>query len=175
MADKCAPHPWARAQSRPSSGERTKSILLLFSLCTLFAPRVTPDTHTETTRITSVIYINQKDPIVTDVNNKYLHHRVTTNTQTWDSYPCASPEGPGTTPSVGLCRWINTRPPGAAMRLTALRQPEESPKPMTRNLKNSRPNTTLKPPIPSNHTFKIKKTHVLPTPGKTERGDYRGG
>jgi hypothetical protein len=36
MTDKCAPHPWARAQNRPSKGKKIKSILLLFALCDLF-------------------------------------------------------------------------------------------------------------------------------------------
>ncbi len=122
-----------------------------------------------------MIYVTQKDPTITGENKKYLHHRVSLNTQPWDSHPYASPEGPGTTPYVGLLRWPKTRPPGAAMRLTALRQPKESPKLMTRTPKNSRPKLIPKLPDPSNQTTPHENVSVLPTPGKTRRGDDRGG
>jgi len=79
--------------------KKIKSILMLFSLCILFAPRDTPNTHTEKTRTTSVISFTQKDPTKTGENKKYMHHKVFSNTQTWDHHPYASPEGPGTTPS----------------------------------------------------------------------------
>ena len=53
MVDKCAPRPWARAQSQPPRGEKIKSILLLTIMCNLFAHRHTPDTHTKQTRKTN--------------------------------------------------------------------------------------------------------------------------
>jgi hypothetical protein len=121
MTDKCAPHPWARAQNRPSQAGKKKSILLLFILCDLFAHRYTPDTHTKWTHTTSVIYSTLKDPTETGKKTN-LHHRVFLNTQMWDSHPIASPEGLGTTPSEKCQQWSDARPLGAAMRLTALRQ-----------------------------------------------------
>ena len=56
MTDKCALHPWEKAQNRPSKGEKIKSILLLSTLCLIFALRETPDLNTKRTRMTSVIY-----------------------------------------------------------------------------------------------------------------------
>ena len=99
MVNKCAPHPWARAQNRSSKGEKIKSILLLFTLCNLFAHRDTPDSHTKGTRITRVIYPPPKDQKEINKDKADLHHDVFLNTKPWDSRPYASPEGPGTTPS----------------------------------------------------------------------------
>ena len=174
MADKCAPHPWAKAQSRPSNGKKIKSILLLFSLCTLFAPRVTPDSITKRTRTLSVIFPPQEAQ--TELNKyKTKHHNpVFLNTTAWDSHPHASPEGLGTTPSAGSQRRSAARSLGAAMRLTALRHPKESPKLLTRNPKNSRPKITPKLPDRSNKTAPQGNVPVLPNPGKPRRGDYRG-
>ena len=61
MVDMCAPHPWARAQSQPSRGKKIKSIFLFFSLCNLFAPRVTSDSNTKQTRILNVIFPPYED------------------------------------------------------------------------------------------------------------------
>ena len=55
--------------------------------------------------------------------NKNNHHNpVFFHTNKRDSYPYASPEGHGTTPSKMCQRWSAVRPLGAAMRLTVLRQ-----------------------------------------------------
>jgi hypothetical protein len=60
-----------------------------------------------------------------------------------DSHPNASPEGHGTTPFAKCRRWSKARPLGAAMRLTASRQPYDISK-----LQNSKhPKTT---PYPKN-------------------------
>ncbi len=135
--DKCAPHPWARAQTQPLSGKKIKSILLLFCLCNFFAQRNTPDPHTNYTRTQSVIYVTQSDQSKNGGDQeKYnkLHHNVSPDTKTRDFHPYASPEGP----EVPGTRWRNgTGPLGAAMRLSALgqtlneysRHPKRIPKP----------------------------------------------
>ena len=56
MVDKCAPHPWARAQNRPPTCEKIKCILLLFTLWSSFAQRDIPNHHTKHTRRQIVIY-----------------------------------------------------------------------------------------------------------------------
>ena len=124
-----------KAQKRPSNGEKIKSILLLFTMYNLLAHRHTEDRHTKWTRITCVIYSTPKDPTDMGETSINLHHRVFLNTQTWDSHPNASPEGPGTSPSEKYQRWPNTRPLGAAMRLTALRK---SPTDISKQQKNSK-------------------------------------
>ena len=117
LVDKCALHPWARAQNQPSKGKKIKSILLLSTLCSFFAPQETLDLITKKTRIVSVIYSLTEDQAET----KKKHNTVFFNTKLWDSHPFASPEGSGTIPSKTCERWSNTEPLGAAMRLTALR------------------------------------------------------
>jgi len=66
MVDKCAPHPWARAQNRPLKGKKIKSILLLSTLCNFLALRETPYLQVKQTRITSVIYPPSKDQTETN-------------------------------------------------------------------------------------------------------------
>ncbi len=122
MVDKCAPHPWARAQSQPSRGEKIKSILLLFTLCDLFEHRHTPDIYTKRTRTTSVIHPPFADQTKTHKNEAQHHNTVFFYIIAWRSHPYASPEGLGTTPSKKCQRWSRVGPLGAAMRLTALRQ-----------------------------------------------------
>ena len=117
MVDKRAPHPWARAQNRLSKCGKTNNILLVF------AHRDTPDTYTKGTRNQSVIYPPPKDQKETNKNKINSYHYVFLNTKPSDLHPYASPEGLGTTPFEGYQRWPKTRPRGAAMRLTALRQP----------------------------------------------------
>jgi hypothetical protein len=133
-------------------------------MCIFFAPRDTPDTHTKETRITSVVSVTQNDPTVTGVNKKYLHHKVFSNTKTWDLHPYASPEGPGTPPSENCQGWSTARSLGAAMRLTALRQPPtDSPRPM-----NPRPKSrkTHNKALPHSHTYYCK----LPSPESVKTG-----
>ena len=119
MTDKCAPHPWVKAQNRPPKDYK-KSILLLFTLC-IFLHSETPYLYTKKTRTTSAIYPPPKDQKETNNNKTNLHHSAFLNTKPWDSHPYASPEGLGTTPSEEYQRWPKTGPLGAAMRLTALR------------------------------------------------------
>ena len=142
--NKCAFQPWARAQNQPSKGEKIKSILLLSTLCNLFALRETPCLHTKHTRITGVIYPPSTDQTETNKNKIKHHNTVFLNTKPWDSTPYASPEGHGATPFEKCQQWPNTRPLGAAMRLTALRQ---SPITISRP-KNSR-QLKLKPDPPN--------------------------
>jgi len=123
MVDTCAPHPWARAQSQPPRGEKIKSILLLFTLCDLFAHRHTLDIYTTQTRTSSVIYAPFADQTKMHKTEKQHHNTIFFNTTAWGSHPYASPEGPRTTPSKKRQRWATVGPLGAAMRLTALRQP----------------------------------------------------
>ena len=135
MTDKCAPHPWVKAQNRPFKGETIKSILLLSVLCNLFAPRHIPDAHTKQTRNSSVIFTPFADQAEKNQIKSKHHNSVFLNTKTRDSQPYASPEGPGSTPSEKYHWWPCTGPLGAAMRLKALRQPEDvsklmNPKPM---------------------------------------------
>jgi len=120
--DKCALHPWERAQSQPTRGEKIKSILLLFTLCDFFAHRHTPDIYTKQTRTPSVIYPPFADQTKMHKTAKQHHNTVFFITTAWGSYPYASPEGPRTTPSEKCQRWSTVGPLGAAMRLTALRQ-----------------------------------------------------
>ncbi len=122
MTDKCALHPWVKAQNRPLKGEKVKSIILLFILCSI-APRETPDQNTKRTRNTSVIYSPKEEHTEKEKNENNHHKPVFLNTNKRDSYPYASPEGPRTTPSEICQRWFVVRPRGAAMRLSALRQP----------------------------------------------------
>ncbi len=60
------------------------------------------------------------------------------------------------------------------MRLTASRQPDESPRPMTRHPINPRPMITPKQTIPSNHPAPTVQFSVLPTTGPG-RVPIRGG
>ena len=129
MAEICAPHPWARAQSRPSNGDKIKSILLLSSLCSIFALREIPDLLTKQTRIISVVYSKTEDQTASTENKKNHHNHVLLNTNERDSSPYASPERPVTAPSGKCQRRLTVGPLGAAMRLTAMRQPYESPRP----------------------------------------------
>ena len=138
MTNKCALHPWGKAQNRPSKGGKIKSILLLITLCSLFAHRQTPDIHTKRTRIISVIYLPIRDQPEKNKRTNNHHNHVFLNTNQRDSHPYASPEGPRTTPSAKCRRWSAVRPPGAAMRLTASRQPYDITKP-----KNSRHTKTI--------------------------------
>ena len=119
MTDKCSPHPWGKAQNRPSKGEKIKSILLLSTLCSFFALRDTPNL----TRMTSVIYSPTEDQKETTKNKNNHHKPVFFNTNKRDSYPYASPEKLGTTPFGKYQRRSTVGPIGAAMRLTALRLP----------------------------------------------------
>jgi len=100
--DICAPHPWARAQSRPLYGRKCKSILLLLNMCILFAPRDTPDTHTHEKDTH-----HRRDIFSTDrrLLNKTIHKiyasRSVFNTEKRDLHPYASPEGAGRMPLRG--------------------------------------------------------------------------
>ncbi len=131
MTDKCALHPWVRAQNRSSQGKKNESILLLSVLCNLFAPRHTPDVYTKQTRSSSVTSTPFTDQAKKYITNTKHHNSVFLNTKTRDSHPNASPEGHGFTPPEKYQWWPRTWPLGAAMRLTALRQPEDISKPMT--------------------------------------------
>ena len=163
MTDKCAPHTCGKAQNRPSKGKKTKSILLLTILCSLFAHRQTPDRHTKQTRIISVIFSPTRDQTEKTKRTNNHHNLVFFNTNQRDSHPYASPEGHGTTPSAKRQRWSAVRPPGGAMRLTALRQSYDISIP-----KNSRhtnviphPQTSCPPPthmLPRTHLNKYRKT-----------------
>ena len=132
MTDKCALHPWVKAQSQPSTGVKIKSILLLFIMCSLFVHRQSPNSHTKKARITSVIYSPSEDQTETNKNKKQHHNTVFLNTITWGTLPYASPEGHGTTPFEECQRWSTIGPLGAAMRLTVLRQsPKDVSRPMS--------------------------------------------
>jgi hypothetical protein len=116
---------------------------LLSTLCNFVALRETPDLHEKQTRITSVTYQPSKDTIVTNTNKANHHNTRFFDTKSRDSHSYASPEGHEATPSEKYQRGPNTRPLGAAMRLTALRH---SPTYISRQPKNSgHPKTTPKP------------------------------
>ncbi len=135
MVDICTPHPWARAQSQPSKGKKINGILLLFTLCSLFAPREPPDIITKQTRTVSVIFPPYAYQTETHKNKITHYNPVFLYTTAWGSHPHASLEGLGTTPS-GKCLGGSTPGPlGAAMRPKALRQPpNESLGPMNPRL-----------------------------------------
>jgi hypothetical protein len=112
MVDKCAPHPWARAQSQPPRGEKIKSILLLFTLCDLFAHRHTPDIYTKQTRTSSVIHPPFADQTKMHKTEKQHQDTVFFYSATRGSHPYALFEGHGTTPSEkrrggGVCRRVS--------------------------------------------------------------------
>ena len=94
-----------------------------------FAYRQTQDKHTKQIRIISMIYSPTRDHAekTKRTNNHHIH--VFLNTNQRDLHPCASPVGLGTTPSAKCQRWFAVRPPGAAMRLTASRQPYDITRP----------------------------------------------
>jgi hypothetical protein len=149
-----------------------KIILLLFTLCDLFAHRYTPETHTKWTRKTSVIYSTLKNLTKTGKNKTKLHHRVFLNTRTRDSYPTASPEGHGTTPSEKCLRWSDTRPLGAAMQLTVLRQP---PKDISIPMNSGHPKRKeSNVPDPRNPTTPGDKDTAHSIAGITNRGNHNG-
>jgi len=165
MMDKCDSHLWARAQNQPSKREKMKSILLLSTLCSLlFAFRETPDLQTKHARTTSVIYPPSTYQSETNKTKKKHHNTVFLNTKPWDSTPYASLEGSGTTLSEKCQRWPNTRPLGAAMRLTALHL---FPTDIFRQSMNS---MQLKPkPKPPNDLYPhllCDSKHVSPESGK---------
>ena len=130
MTDKCAPHPWAKAQSRSSNGRNIKRILLILHMCTFIAPRDIPDTHTNKTHITSVIYSHQATDCRKTIYQKPTHHNVFFNTEIRDVYPYGSPEGAKRLPRRENDWRQRKRTLGAAMRLHALRQ---APPQITRN------------------------------------------
>ena len=146
----------------PSLGESTepaskrrkiKSILLLFTMCSLFTPRETPDVNTKHTRITSVIFPPYAHQTHMKKNETKHHNTVFLNTKTWEPHPNASPEGPRTTPYEKYQRWSVVRPLGAAMRLTALRQPPKDasgPKHTRQMNSNPTPKDLYSPPFCDN-------------------------
>ena len=162
MTDKCAPHPWGKAQNRPSKGGKIKSILLLTTLCNLFAHRQTPDRHAKWIRIISVIYSPTGDQTEKNKRTNNHHNHVFCNTNQRDSHPYASPEGPGTTPSAESQRWSAARPLGAAMRLTASRQPYDISRP--KNYRHTKPI-----PDPQNDYFPPLLCYCKPTSANTEK------
>ena len=99
---------------------KNKNILLLFTLCALFAHRHTPDIYTKWTRTTSVIFPPFEDQTETHKNETKHHNTVFFNTTSRGSRPYDSPEGHGTTPSENCQRWSTVGPLGAAIQLTAL-------------------------------------------------------
>ena len=116
---------------------------MLSTPCNVFALRETRGLHAKHTRITSVIYPPSKDQPETNKNKINHRNTVFLNTKSRDSHFYASPEGHEATSSEKCQRWPNTRPLGAAMRLTALRQ---SPTNSSKQPKNSgHPITTPKP------------------------------
>ena len=123
MVGNCSPHPWARAQNQPSKGEKMKSIFLLSIMCNLFALRETPYSCTKQTRTIRVIFPPFADQPETNKNEIKRHNTVFFYTKAWGSHPYASPERHGTTPSRKCQRWSTVGPLGAAMLLTASRQP----------------------------------------------------
>ena len=94
MTDKCAPHPWVKAESRLSNGRKMISFLLILNLCTTFAPRDIPDTHANKTRITSVICLQQAADCLKTIYNISTHHNYSL-TQRYGKYiPMHHPRGP---------------------------------------------------------------------------------
>ncbi len=98
MTDKCVLHLWAKAQNRPLTGEKNKSILLLSILCNLFAPRGSPDLYTKCTRNTSVIYSTKEEQTKKEKKENQPSQLCFSKYTQRDSSPYASPEGHGTTP-----------------------------------------------------------------------------
>ena len=96
-------------------------------MCIIFAPRDTLDTHTNKTRTTSVIYSQKTTDYSKKLYQKSAHHNVFFNTEKWDLYPYASPEGAGRMPLIGGDDlWLRNGTLGATMRLKAMSQvPQE--------------------------------------------------
>ena len=142
-------------------------------MCNFFAFRDTPDTHTKKKRKISVMYTTPKDQKETNKNKTNPHRVVFKNIKPWDSHPYASPEGHGTTPSGGHRRWPRTRPLGAAMRLTALRQ---SPKEIARHPTNSKQPKRKEPntPDPPSPTTLCDKDTAHSIACITNRGNHNG-
>ena len=84
-----------------------------------------------------------------------------------DTHPYASREGHGTTPSTKCQWWSAMRPFGAAMRLTASRQPYDISKP-----KNSKHPKTI--PNHQNDPFTPPFYNCRPTTANTEQGESTG-
>ena len=122
MTDICAPHPWVKAQNRPSNGEKIKSIQLLSTLCNSFAHRYFPDKHTKYTRTKSVIYLRQTTEHSNENYPKTTHHNVFLNPGKRDLRPNASPEEAGRTPLKGNEWRLQDGTLGAAMWLKASSQ-----------------------------------------------------
>jgi len=118
--------PYLGASAEPAlEGRENKKHFTAFNSVQFFALRETPDLFTKRTRITSVIYSPTEDQTETTKNKNNHRTPVFLNTNKRDSYPYASPERPGTAPSRKCQRRSTLGPLGAAMRLTALRQPPE--------------------------------------------------
>ena len=129
-------------------------------LCT---PTYTIHTHENDTQ-------NKRDLSTTRKPNQNAQNRKATsqhsifNTTAWGSHPHASPEGPGTTFSDKYQGWPTAEPLGAAMRLTALRQPKDISEP--KNFKQ-----TSQKPDRSNDVYPqlLKKCNLVsPEAGKCD-------
>ena len=100
--------------------QKIKSILLLSTMCSIFALRESPYSHTKQTRITSVIYLQQTTDYLANGKRYNTHHIVFFNKKNGIRVPT---HYPGETNSVSP-RGDKWRPQngthGAAMRLKAL-------------------------------------------------------
>ena len=81
-----------------SKRRKNKKHFTAFHLGSLFAPRETLDVIKKQTRIPSVIFPPYAYKTYMKKYETKHHNIVFINTDTWDSHPKASPEGPGTTP-----------------------------------------------------------------------------
>jgi hypothetical protein len=159
----CSP-PLGEGAKPATKREKIKGIILLSIPCNLFAPRDTPDLHTKRTRNTSVIYSTKEEQAKKENKEKQVSQPCILKYTQRDPPPYASPEGPGTHPSAKCQRWSAARPLGAAMRLTASRQPYD----ISRQ-KNCKPPKTILDH--DNGSFTPHFLNCKPTTANTDQGE----
>ena len=99
---KSALHPWVEARPSPLKGALKKAFCAFFFFCAAFSQRNTYETQSKTTRIHPVIYSTKATHNINCTQLVSATETTTTDANTRENLPEASPKGPGTTHLMAL-------------------------------------------------------------------------